>query len=658
MPAWGARAGAARALRFIDSEGRPLQGSFSDPAWETRGVGLFFTRNFGGTRNIWRAFPDPRDRSRYPSWRALPVTQFEAPLFASHPVPLAGDRALLLVSNAVRPRGAAQITLFDLKNPALRALTDEPNGAFDPAPAPDGSAFAYTASRGQITSVWVQNLAGQAGSRSGQNAEAAAKNARRPAWQNAATLLVESVDDGSIYRLSRPWRANLRPVRLAVGFQVSASRDGSTLVLGGKVDGEPRLYLLAGDGSGLRVLSSTQNADAPALSGNGRLLAFAAPLPGQETRALWFLPLELETAVANAELPPATSVLGVPLIPARDAAPESTKNEVTTRLDAPLAQIRGIQSAARGALAIIGSATGQNASATLEIGQGAVPKRWEARPVALPVPPGAPLLVWNPPPAARGIWSFRLLVSNSSGAAQSVFSVQLPLSPGISAPSNNFLNSMPAGGPLPRAPLPDLPAPPSLPRPAPLPPLLPAPPQIHSRPNSPRNSLPRPRPTLPGINSPGTKFPGANAPSIFSPQVVPAGRDAATFNVSNTLAQIKAGQTVSVTFWALNRGTRAWDAGSAGRSAGAVRLVTRWIRLDNGNRRKWTLQWMKTSVAPRARTRWSFDVTAPPQPGRYKLIYGLVRVPSDNWTPPAFDAPQDNWPDEFAAIAFAVTVKP
>lgn len=119
---------------------------------------------------------------------------------------------------------------------------------------------------------------------------------------------------------------------------------------------------------------------------------------------------------------------------------------------------------------------------------------------------------------------------------------------------------------------------------------------------------------------------------------------------------MKAGQKATVTFWALNEGTQGWETGGRGQSAGAVRLVARWVDLERGNRHKWTLHWLRTPVAPGQRTRWTFDLVAPPKPGRYKLIYGLVRLHGEKVQEPAYNAPQNSWPDEFAAIAFAVTV--
>ena len=120
---------------------------------------------------------------------------------------------------------------------------------------------------------------------------------------------------------------------------------------------------------------------------------------------------------------------------------------------------------------------------------------------------------------------------------------------------------------------------------------------------------------------------------------------------------MRPGQTSRVTFWGFNSGTRTWDSGKTGPNTGAVRLVARWIDFGSGGRRKWSLSWLKSPVPPGMRTSFSFDITAPPQPGRYKLIYGLVRMPNENWQPPAYNASQEKWPGEFSAIAFAVTVK-
>lgn len=717
------RLGAARALRLVDEAGAPLAGSFSQPQWETRGDGLFFTREWSGTRNIWRAAPDARDASRYPAWRAVPVTQFEAPLFAFGGVPLAGDGALLVVSNAVNPRRAPQIVRLDLKRPALRALTDYENGAFDPAPSPNGEVVAYAATDGGAA-TYIQSLRGGAARR-------VALNARRPAWQDDATLLAESVREATIYRL--PLGDLSRRTPLATGTQVSATSDGRVLALSAtsrSAPGAARLYLLAGDGSGLRVIEGTEGALHPALSSSGTSLAFDAPLPSHPDgasaslpgaappRALWILPLERDPARlaapdasdqtladpsdiapapsptraprrqvvenpmlngvpasqgaalplpsgplvgAGAPLPAASALLPFPRAPLSPPSVVSPPAEAPSvrptnpRPLAPLAQIAAVRATGRGVLTVYGVASGTDATATLEIGAGNAPTQWNSVPVTLSrdgsaVPNAAPLAAWTPPSGASGPYTLRLTVSNSSGAARSLWLARLPLSapgaarptPTSAAPTLAPSPTFPPGGPLPDAPLPVLPAPPRSGT------LLPAhAPRSAGTPAPPRLVAPTPRT--------GRETP-ARLPSIAPPARL-NGRDGASFNVSGTLATLNAGQKVRVTLWALNRGTRPWDAsGPSGTSV--VRLVTRWISFEGGSRRKWTLQRFKNPVPPGARTSWTFDVVAPPQAGRYKLIYGLVRVPSGNWEPPPFNVPQEAWPGEFAAIAFAVTVKP
>ncbi len=635
------RAGAPRVLRLIDAAGRPLQGSLSEPRWETRGDGLFFTRQWGGTRNIWRAFPDPQDSNRYPTWRALPLTQFEPPVFASGAVPIRGTRSLLLVSNAANPRGAGQILQFELVSALLRPLTNFENGAFEAAPSPNGETMAFAATQGGATAIYLQSLRGGAPRR-------LMNDARNPTWQDERTLLVESATGDGIFRV--PLGEGSRPTLLGKGRHISATGDGALLALSAAsgASAPSQIYLLAGDGSGQRVLTGTQSGQRPALSPDGRNLAFDAPLPGtNSTRALWILPLQRENAAPPAprEFPrqtPRRRIVENPQIGAqtRPAPPQ------TTRVDAPVAQISGVQSTLSGAILILGNIGGENIRATLEVGAGAAPTRWRVIPLSTPRAAGAPLAQWTPPASARELWTLRLTVSSATGATQSLFSVRLPLNsrPPAATPALRPTPSpsvLPRGGPLPPAPLPNLPAPPSSPRlpsPAPLPPSLPTP-----------TATPRPTPTPRPVPPPPLTQPAPPPVAPSSPR-----RDAANFNVSGTPATMKAGQTATVSFWALNEGTQNWE--TAGR--GAVRLVARWVNLEGGNRNTWRFHWMRTPVAPGQRTRWNFDLVAPPQPGRYKLIYGLVRLRGENVQAPPYNAPQNSWPDEFAAIAFAVTVKP
>ena len=132
---------------------------------------------------------------------------------------------------------------------------------------------------------------------------------------------------------------------------------------------------------------------------------------------------------------------------------------------------------------------------------------------------------------------------------------------------------------------------------------------------------------------------------------------AAQFDIAGTPARMAPREKIKVTFRAINRGTATWQTGGSG--ADRVRLVARWVDFSTGTRRQWNFFWLREAVAPGERTNWDFDVPAPARAGKYKLIYGLVRLPaSGEYNAPLYSAPQEVWPDEFGAIAFAVEVAP
>jgi hypothetical protein len=117
------------------------------------------------------------------------------------------------------------------------------------------------------------------------------------------------------------------------------------------------------------------------------------------------------------------------------------------------------------------------------------------------------------------------------------------------------------------------------------------------------------------------------------------------------------GQTSTVSVWVKNTGSRVWPAGQAGQLSGAIRFVARWVDFDSGQRRKWAYNWLRGDVPPGGTSRWDVELKAPSRPGRYKVIYSLIRLPQGEFVPPPYNASQDRWPGEFAAIAFAVNVK-
>ena len=137
-----------------------------------------------------------------------------------------------------------------------------------------------------------------------------------------------------------------------------------------------------------------------------------------------------------------------------------------------------------------------------------------------------------------------------------------------------------------------------------------------------------------------------------TPTPAPASQDdRADLDVAGTLARVAPKGKMRVTVWAKNRGGASWTPKD-------VRIVVRWVDFDAGTRRRWNYNWIKQVVPPKGQFRQALDLAAPPQPGRYKIIYSLVRrsAGGKDGDSPSYDARQDKWPGEFAAVAFAVNV--
>ncbi len=707
------RAGAPRPLRLISSDGSPLAGSPSDVAWEERGGGVYFTLERGGTRNIWRAFPDPQDDSRFPAWRALPITDLRAPRYAAQPALLPGQRALVCVSNALansnQTSRIAQIVRFDLPEQVWTALSDGVRFYDSPRVSPDGSRVAFAGGQGADMRVYTASTTNST-QRLIPEVTPVADAARQPVWLDNKSLLVESLVPKArgLY-----WTTPGSSPRLVIGGGGEATVLGANgLVFSAKksAGAPPNLYVIARDGSGLRVLNGTANARRPAVSPDGTTLAFDAPQNG--VRTLWVTPL---LNVPSGEVP-SSETANVPR-----GARLIVDNP--TPYDLPVAQLSQVRSASEG-IAIIGALRGASSSIVqLEVGAGEKPRHWET--LDVPFPPTSPLLdaqgnrvlaFWNPPARAKGKWTFRLSLSGLGGATQSLLRIKLPLpaeTPALppkvelSRPESSAIETSPIGAPdLPVAvPAPDdkdndeLPTFPSVQAPdsSSIPPfIIPPIPQISPidppktpgktpttaqipivpiepmRVPPPVKTSPVPLPAIPPIQLPGTPTiensapddnnsdsTGANADDANYGDV-PAATDApfvAQFNVSGTPARMAPGQKASVTFWGINRGTSNWETGSSG--ANRVRVVARWVDFSTGTRRQWNFFWLREAVAPGARTKWDFDLTAPARPGKYKVIYGLVRVPATGeYKAPAYSAAQESWDGEFGAIAFAVEIAP
>jgi hypothetical protein len=116
------------------------------------------------------------------------------------------------------------------------------------------------------------------------------------------------------------------------------------------------------------------------------------------------------------------------------------------------------------------------------------------------------------------------------------------------------------------------------------------------------------------------------------------------------------GERLTVTVTLRNTGSTGWDSGGER----PVRLIFRWVDRASGYRRRWAYQWLRAAVPPGGTTRVTLNLAAPPQTGRYKLDYALIRLPQGgpSITPPATDrnATRRPWPGEFGTIAYAVNV--
>ena len=738
------RAGAPRPLRLVASDGTPLRGLPRDVAWEHGGAGVFFTLERDGTRNIWRAAPDVADASRFPAWRALPVTDLQAPRFAAQPAPLPDDSAIVCVSNVLASAGApgavSQIVRYEPKKALFRALSDAALFYDAPRVSPDGKRVAFTGGTGANTGVYEAD-AQNSRNRAAPLVARIANGARSPVWLDDETLLVENLapQTRGLYWLPAnppPSAGDVAASWVVVrGGGEAAALGENGIVFGAKtgLNAPSQLFIVARDGSGLRALAETAGARRPAVSPDGQTLAYDAPLEGGHT--LWVVPLLRVETRAAARKSPAR---------ARFCAGDAPE------YDGPSVQLASVR-AVDGGVAILGSLRGAaNSTITLEVGQSGKPKRWENLSVVLP--PDAPpadaqgnrvLAIWTPPTRARGDWTLRLSLRGLGGGAQSLLRVRLPLPPAVPsqvpapvpiappvAPPNDGVETDDvtqspdaATPPLPRAtPLPALPdvtpvRGPFLPLP-PVPSVVPVPadndddvpsfPEMQSPLPLPIGAIPPPptatvppsnatvppakTPTTAGIpivpidparfQHPSAPTPSAPTPSEPTPSEPPVAnaptptvaRDegdesnygdrpdapdgtpfVAQFDVSGTPAHMAPREKIKVTLWGINRGTANWQTGEGG--ADRVRLVARWVDFSTGTRRQWNFFWLPESVAPAERTKMEFDVAAPARAGKYKLIYGLVRLPANGeYKAPAYSDSQETWPGEFGAIAFAVEV--
>jgi hypothetical protein len=504
--------GAPRTLRFTwpDNAASNAAISLSQPALSPArenadgGSELYFTRTARGTRNLWRASikfdtapvisPSESDTSSstevVPRPRALgatekplvarALTELAAPLFAENAVPLPNSRFVLCTTNATgRPENAtraatgdaldvtqrSQIARLDLRSGRFSALTGPEIRSYSPTLSPDGRRLAFVVQRAGLESIYVARL-DEDGNFIGAPRRAVAIG-RRPAWLNNGALIFQSTRPGQqgLYQMSLrhiyegesatpgnigadPEPPNLLFARAGTsavspdGRHLCVAAESNQSAIDAGIPGSdqilPTLYWLASDGSGARLISSSEGAANPSFTPHGSALLYDAPLDGatgdnqgtaSTPRALWLVPM--------LRVPP-TAVL---LDARATTKPLSTRNSASAWQE----------------IEILGTifASGDDApQVKLEWGEGSEPTTWNNFTGVRAPAHASTLAVWRMPADARGQWTLRLSVTDSSGdRAESTLAVTLPLpqatasveaAPPVFARTNPVLPQIPA----------------------------------------------------------------------------------------------------------------------------------------------------------------------------------------------------------------------
>lgn len=411
------RPGASRALRF-DWPAQSV-GTSQVPTSATRvalradtknGLTLIFTREDGGTRNLWQATPgDITDWTRIatesPAWQTAPLTTLAAPQWADKPIL---DRAgrLFCITNASGNAGSdfSQIARFDPDTRQFIPLTNERARHRELALSPDGTRLAFVREIGGIETIYIMSSAGGAARR-------VLDGARHPAWLDDNTLLLSGARSGfdGLFRVTLPPDgAKLRPNALHPTLlfprsgEVGVAPDGGQLCLAPddkENSGDARLILLASDGSNARAIAGTEGARAPRYAPGGETLLFDAPVGAM--RSLWMMPL-LKTA-------PTVQILAARALPIAVSSNAAPAIEIIGTVFAPEIATPQVR---------------------LEVGRGNEPTQWQTLTPPRPPVQRERLGLWTPPPGALGEWTLRLSAQGAEGeSAQTTLTVTLPLSP-------------------------------------------------------------------------------------------------------------------------------------------------------------------------------------------------------------------------------------
>jgi hypothetical protein len=345
----------------------------------------------------------------------------------------------------------------------MTALTENETRCHSPAVSPDGSRFAFVSDLSGLESIYVMSM-------DGDDVRRVATLSRKPRWLNATTLVFESMRPGrsGLYRLVLPRqgenrqnqgrsgegqqaepRSNLlftrsgsctvspdeRQLCVATDAETnamtspSAARTAVTDRNGVNTSTTPRLYLLAADGSGARVVPATEGARSPSFAPDGSAIVYDAPMDAESISGNDTSPRDASPSAANI----ARTLWFVPML---RVTPTALLLDVRRAGNRGMAgQSESMTPAGAGAsgevLEIVGTAFADGDSAPqvrLEWGEGSEPSRWNPLPMRRTPAHQTVLATWRVPSNARGEWTLRLTVVDADGdRAESTLPVTLPL---------------------------------------------------------------------------------------------------------------------------------------------------------------------------------------------------------------------------------------
>ena len=428
--------------------------------------------------------------------RARPLTRFKAPFFATNACPTPDGRAVLCVTNALGLDGSEnlgqvdparqRIARLDLESGRLTPLSAADTNSYAPSVAPDGTRFAFVSDRFGAGQVFVAAMDGGDARRVDT---LVSRPSRRPFWLDNETLVVESTRRAqtALYRFALPQRlidsrpngtrASSNPVVVPGvgqggpssaallfkrGGQGASAPNGRQLCIatdpggdypvGGDsprdinsarmMDGRQgaRLYFLAGDGSTVSTVPSTEGARHPVFSPDGSALLYDAPLFSDDIGAV-------SDDSENSSPTSAAKARGLWLLPMLRVAPVSQLLRVrasASKSYAPgTARVGAVEE-----LEIVGTAfaAGDDApQVQLQWGEGEDPSRWNALPLRHVPAQATTLATWRPPANSRGPWTLRLTVVDSDGdKAESILPVSRPFPTPVTTPDLLTSNAAPS----------------------------------------------------------------------------------------------------------------------------------------------------------------------------------------------------------------------